>query len=61
MLYKEVKIMTISQAIEKLESLKSKHGNVEVFFDCPKCNESFKPTKIVGLAIHLTDKKDATR
>lgn len=48
--------MKIDAAIAQLERVKAKHGNVEVYFDCPKCRESFTPNTVVGSAVHLTQK-----
>lgn len=48
--------MTLSQAIQRLVELREKHGDVLVWFDCPKCGESFAPTVVVGVAVHLTEK-----
>lgn len=39
--------MKISEAILKLERLKSSVGDVEVFFDCPDCKRVSKPDVIV--------------
>lgn len=33
--------MTISQAIERLELLKARHGDVQVQADCPYCGRVF--------------------
>jgi len=46
--------MTVHQAIELLTKISQKHGNVELFFDCPRCNLSFSPDKVVAAAVHLT-------
>ena len=47
--------MTIQRAIELLTTMKEKHGDVEVVFDCQYCGKSTRPTVIrvivaVGLA-----------
>jgi hypothetical protein len=47
--------MHISEAIDELKALKAKHGNIEVFFDCPKCRESFTPNSTVAVAVHMTE------
>lgn len=49
--------MTITKIIELLEKLKDKHGDVEVYFDCPQCLQSFRPNVAVAVATHLTEKK----
>ena len=49
--------MTIDQYIEVLKNIKKKYGNVEVYFDCPKCENSFSPNKVVALAAHVTEGK----
>jgi uncharacterized protein (UPF0212 family) len=51
-------MMTIDKAIAQLETIKSRHGNVEVYFDCPKCGQSFTPNVLVTLAVHITEKKN---
>ena len=50
-------IMTISQMQEILTKLSQKHGNIEVFFDCPKCNESYTPNKVATIAVHMKEEK----
>lgn len=47
--------MTISQAISHLQDLRKKHGDVEVYFDCPDCFKSFTPNRTVAVAVHLTE------
>jgi len=49
--------MTITKAIELLTRLQQKHGDVEVYFDCPKCGTAFSPNLIVAEAVHLTGEK----
>jgi len=45
--------MTIEDAILKLQALQKRHGNnVQVFFDCPNCKQSFTPGMVVAEAIH---------
>lgn len=48
--------MNISDAIARLKKLEAKHGNVEVYFDCPKCGQSFTPNTTVAVAVHLTER-----
>ena len=50
--------MTISQAIKLLNDLRNQAGDVLVYFDCPKCGESFAPNKVVATAIHITQEKE---
>lgn len=46
--------MTINEAMNRLMDLKSQlGGDIEVFFDCPKCKESFTPSYIATIAIHF--------
>lgn len=33
--------MKITQAVALLEKLRAKHGDIDVYADCPKCGESF--------------------
>lgn len=49
--------MTITQAIEKLQAIKDKHGNVDVYFDCPQCGTSFAPTIAATVGVHLPAEK----
>ncbi len=35
--------MTVSQAITRLIAIREKDGNVEIFFDCPKCGTVTAP------------------
>jgi len=42
--------MTLQRAIELMQALKEKHGDVEVFFDCQYCGKSTKPTTVVAVA-----------
>lgn len=49
--------MTINQAINSLLKLRDKHGDVAVYFDCPKCAQSFTPNVAVAVAVHLTESK----
>lgn len=43
--------MTVQRAIELLQALKEKHGDVEVFFDCQHCGKSTRPTMVVAVAM----------
>lgn len=43
--------MTIQRAIELLQKMKDKHGDVEVLFDCPTCGKSFRPDLVVPVAL----------
>jgi hypothetical protein len=50
--------MTIIQAIIQLGKLRDKYGDdIAVYFDCPNCNKSFSPDKVVTTAVHLTQDK----
>jgi hypothetical protein len=49
--------MKIGEMQEILIRLSQKHGNIDVFFDCPKCGQSFSPTVAVTLAAHLAEEK----
>lgn len=48
--------MTISEAIELLLKTREKHGDVEVYFDCPKCESIFTPTVLKAQAVVITGK-----
>lgn len=52
--------MKCSEAIKLLEKLIDKHGDVELFFDCPECDKSFTPTKVVASAVHIKATDGAT-
>lgn len=43
--------MTIQRAIELLQDMKAKHGDVEVMFDCQYCGKSTRPNIIVAIAL----------
>lgn len=47
--------MKISEAVKRLQKMADKHGDVEVYFDCPKCGQSFTPNTLAGVAVHLTE------
>ncbi len=49
--------MTISEIINLLENLKNKHGDIEIYFDCPTCEKAFKPSYITTQTTHFTNKK----
>ena len=52
--------MTVRQAIEMLEAILIKHGDCQVYFDCPTCLQSFTPGKVVPQAVHVkAEKPDA--
>ncbi len=44
--------MTITEAIERLRVLEAKHGDVDVYFDCPKCGASTAPDMVVAVIEH---------
>lgn len=47
--------MTITQAMQLLESLKKHHGGqVEIYFDCPRCGSSFSPDKAITQGLHMS-------
>lgn len=46
--------MTITEALQFLARLKDKHGDVDVYFDCPFCGKSFAPTVVKAQAVHIT-------
>jgi uncharacterized protein (UPF0212 family) len=51
--------MTVSKAIQLLESLKRTHGDVDVLMDCPFCGKSTEPTTVVAepIKVKLTSKE----
>lgn len=52
-------MMTIEDAIEKLDSLRKRYGpNVQIFFDCPECGKSFTPGIVIAQAIHWKSDKE---
>ena len=56
--------MKISETIKVLKRLAEKFGeDTEVYFDCPSCNQSFKPTTTVVAvqAIHIGGKVNEQR
>jgi len=46
--------MTITEALQLLTTLKEKHGDIEVYFDCPFCGKSFAPTVVKAQAVHIS-------
>lgn len=45
--------MNIKEAINQLEELRKLYGDVKVYFDCPRCGNSFEPNKIATQAVHI--------
>lgn len=45
--------MKITEAIEKLDALRLKYGNVEVKFDCPFCYRTTVPSVITPVAVSV--------
>ena len=43
--------MTITEAVKLLTKVQREHGDVEVYFDCPHCAQSFTPGKVVTKAV----------
>lgn len=52
--------MTIKEALHMLMATKNKHNNedIKVYFDCPNCETSFTPGRIVETSIHVKGKKE---
>lgn len=51
--------MTIMEAIEALERIRRNHGvDVRVYFDCPHCQQSFTPSMVVEVAVHMRGRKE---
>lgn len=48
--------MTVKAAIERLQKVLEKHGDVEVYFDCPSCNQAFTPGMVATQAVVLNGK-----
>lgn len=46
--------MTITDALQLLTTLKDKHGDVDVYFDCPFCGKSYAPNVVKAQAVHLS-------
>jgi len=46
--------MKVSDAIRLLVDVQKKHGDVEVYFDCPNCEYSFAPALVKALSMHMT-------
>jgi hypothetical protein len=54
--------MTIKSIIARLNKIKEKHGeDTEVYFDCPKCKESFAPDEVITKAVHMGGKSNDKR
>ena len=53
--------MTITEAIDQLQKQRATYGEVEVYFDCPQCGESFTPNRVVAVAVHLTTRKKTSK
>lgn len=50
--------MTLDQALSWLQSIKQKHGgDIEIYFDCDNCKQSYTPSKIVTSAVHVSSEK----
>ena len=49
--------MTLERAIALLSQVLAKHGNTEVYFDCPECGKSFCPTTVATQAVHIGGEK----
>jgi hypothetical protein len=49
--------MTIDEMINRLNEIRDLHGVIQVYFDCPECNNSFTPNRVITLALHLTEEK----
>lgn len=43
--------MTIQRAIELLQQMKERHGDVEVMFDCQHCGKATKPNVLVAMIV----------
>ena len=46
--------MTITEAIKRLAAIKTKYGNVAVYFDCPFCGKVFAPNNMETHGVHLS-------
>ncbi len=44
--------MMITEAIVRLREIEAKHGDVQVFFDCPQCGASTRPDIIATVVEH---------
>lgn len=53
--------MRLSEAIAHLQATLKKHGDVDVYFDCPKCGSSFAPNRVVATATHFSTSTDAQK
>lgn len=49
--------MTITKAIEVLETMRREHGDVEVLFDCQYCGKSTKPDKLEAMLVVSGERK----
>jgi len=49
--------MKIEEAIGYLRVLAGKYGNVDVYFDCPKCGSSYTPNTVGTAAVHISPEK----
>ena len=45
--------MKVSDARKLLDKVLEKHGDVEVYFDCPHCKQAFTPAFIETKAVVL--------
>lgn len=41
--------------IERLTKLSQKHGNIDVYFDCPQCKMAYTPDAVGTVAAHFVD------
>ena len=48
--------MTVQRAIELLQQMKERHGDVEIMFDCPHCMKSIRLEVVVAVALVQTTK-----
>lgn len=49
--------MTIAKAVEWLIKIQRKHGDVQVYFDCPHCKQAFSPGSIAIEAVVVNGEK----
>lgn len=57
----ERRSLRLSEAVELMKNQIAKHGDVEVWFDCPFCGRSFAPNRLVAAAVHLTEQAERGR